>query len=353
MKIQTTKAAVLTKQKHPLVVDEVLLPADLEVGQVLVEIKFSTICGSQLGEIAGIKGEDPYLPHLLGHEGTGVVLSVGPGVSTVEVDDQVVLHWRSGSGIQGQPPKYRWKHGSVNAGFVTTFNHHAVVSENRVTVLPENYPLDLGCLFGCAVTTGLGVIENNACLKMGESIVIFGAGGVGLNIIQGAVLHTATPIVAIDKFDNRLSLAERMGATHTVNNYNNNIASCLDKVFSIVGVGGADVVVDNTGSPEIIEKCIEMTKPQGRTILVGVPPTGHKAEIFTLPLHFGKVLKGSHGGDGYPTDDIPRYIKLSETGLLDLKPLLTGIYSLDQINDAIDDMHSGRTAGRCLLDMSI
>ncbi len=348
IKIKETQAAILTEQRQPLVVDDVCLPETLEVGQVLVEVLFSGICGSQLGEIAGVKGSDPYLPHLLGHEGSGKVLAIGPGVNSVMVGNHVVLHWRPGSGIQSAPPRYTWHKKALNAGFVTTFNQHAVVSENRVTAIPRDYPLELAALFGCAVTTGIGVVENKAFLRMGESVVVVGSGGVGLNVIQGAKLLSASPIVAVDLFENRVQLARDIGASHGLVNVD---PSWVFQVRDIVGADGADLVVDNTGNPDVISQCIELTKPAGKTILIGVPPKGARTAINTLPLHFGKVLTGTHGGDGVPDQDIPRLLGLSQAGILDLSKLITATYSLSEINNAIDDMRSGKMSGRCLISM--
>src|SRR5947207_2797870 len=192
-----TRAAILVEQHQPLVVDEVELPS-LSLGQVLVGLKTSRICGSQLGEIDGVKGPDRYLPHLLGHEGTGIVVEVGEGVRTVQPGDKVVLHWRKGAGLESTTPVYESKIGRVNAGWVTTFNEYAIVSENRLTAIPRDFDPEIAALFGCAVTTGFGVINNNAQLKIGQSIAIFGAGGIGLNIVQAAAMTSAFPIIAID-----------------------------------------------------------------------------------------------------------------------------------------------------------
>ena len=342
-------AAILLELGKELVIDQVSLPEKLEPGQVLVKVKFSGICGSQIGEIDGIKGNDPYLPHLLGHEGAGVVVETGPGVSYIQVGDHVVMHWRKGNSIDAPPPIYSWQGKPLNAGFITTFNEYAVVSENRLTPIPQNFDLKIASLFGCAVTTGLGVINNNAELKIGESIVIFGAGGIGINIIQGAAMVSAHPIVAIDLFDNKLDLATSFGATHVINAKK---VDPVDEVKKILGPQGADVVVDNTGNTEIIAQAYGLTKPRGRTILVGVPKAGDNISIFSLPLHFDKVITGSHGGESWPAEDIPRYIKLYQAGILKLDALLTDSFQLREINRAMDMMRTGQVAGRCLLEIN-
>ena len=211
------KAAILTELNRPLLLSEISLSGSLDAGQVLVKIFYSGVCGSQLGEIAGKKGPDKYLPHLLGHEGAAEVLEIGPGVRYVSPGDKVVMHWKKGLGIDALPAKFLWEGRTVNAGCVTTFSEYSVVSENRLTKLPEDFNLRIAPMFGCAVTTGLGVVCNNAKIRIGESVVVFGAGGVGLNIVQGARLAGAWPVIAVDLFDNRLELAARFGATHLVN----------------------------------------------------------------------------------------------------------------------------------------
>src|SRR5271169_3456109 len=217
MDVKTAKAAILAESRKPLVIDEIRLPDSLVHGQVLVHVKTSSICGAQINEIDAVKGPDKFLPHLLGHEAAATVIETGLGVVNVKAGDTVVLHWRPSLGIQGPPPAYSWKGNKLNAGWVTTFNDYAVVSENRMTVIPADYDLMVAPLLGCAVTTAAGVINNDAGVKIGESVAVFGIGGVGLNVIQFAHLAGAYPIVAVDLIDAKLEMSKSRGATHTVN----------------------------------------------------------------------------------------------------------------------------------------
>lgn len=343
---KTMKAAILVELHKPLVVADVDLPQQLDVGQVLVKVHYSGICGSQLGEIDGAKGEDKFLPHLLGHEGSGTVAEVGPSVRHVKRGDTVVLHWRKGLGIDSETPRYQWGKKLLNAGWITTFNEYAVVSENRITRIAHDTDMKVAALFGCAVTTGFGVVQNNARVRIGESVVVFGAGGIGLSIVQACALVAAYPVIAVDLHDNRLKLAKQLGATHCVNGRSEDAEA---EIRGIVGTDGVDNFIDNTGIPEIIELGYRATKPQGRITLVGVPRKGKDISVYSLPLHFGKVLSGSHGGEAIPHEDIPRYMNLVRADRISFSPLITDIYSLDDINLAIDALRSGRTAGRCLI----
>jgi S-(hydroxymethyl)glutathione dehydrogenase / alcohol dehydrogenase len=345
---KSMNAAILVEQNKPLIIDQIELPQELEVGQVLVKIHCSGICGSQLGEIDGAKGEDKYLPHLLGHEASGVVQSVGAGVKFVESGDHVVLHWRKSQGIESVPPRYSWNGKPLNAGLIATFNEFAIVSENRVTRIDADFDMEIASLFGCAVTTGFGVVENNAKIKLGESVVVFGAGGVGLNIVQAASLLSAYPIIAVDLHDDRLALAKEFGATHIINS---KVANAKAAIKEIMAGQEVDAFVDNTGQPAIIELGYELTGPKGRVVLVGVPRKGNTINIYSLPLHFGKTISGSHGGETVPHEDIPRYQKLLDAGRIQLKPLITDRFKLDEINTAIEKMRAGEITGRCLIKM--
>jgi S-(hydroxymethyl)glutathione dehydrogenase/alcohol dehydrogenase len=339
-------AAILETLNAPLVVDAVeSLP--LECGQVLVQIHRSGICGAQLNEIAGTKGPDRFLPHLLGHEGGGVVVETGPGVTVVKPGDHVVLHWRKGAGIQSAAAHYGRGGQTVNSGWVTTFSEYAVVSENRLTPIAKDVPFEVAALMGCAVTTALGLINNLAQLKIGQSIAIFGCGGVGLNVVQGAAMVSAATIIAIDIYDQKLKLATEFGATHVINSTR---TSVREEIRKIVGAQGVDVFVENTGLVQLIEQAYELTGFKGRTILVGVPRHDQNINIHSLPLHHGKVLTGCEGGDTNPSEDIPRYLRLYQRGKLSLDRLITHRYPLPEINTALDKIRAGEV-GRCMLCM--
>lgn len=344
------RAAILVEQHAPLIVDDIHWNESLDYGQVLVKIEHSSICGSQLGEMDGVKGPDKYLPHLLGHEGGAVVVDVGPGVTRVNKGDHVVMHWSKASGINAAPPHYQWGDKTVNAGWVTTFNNHAVVSENRITPIPKDTDLKVAALMGCAVLTGFGVINNDASVKIGQSVVIFGVGGVGLNIAQAASLVAAYPIIGIDLFENKLVFSKEFGVTHTVDA--SNTENMVGDIYDIVGCHGADVVIDTTGNPRAIEQAYAMTHHTGKTILVGVPRANQNISIHSLPLHFGKVFRGSHGGNATPEDDIPRYLRFLKSRDIDLGSLMQQTFSLEEINDAFTLLKSGRVAGRILIDMT-
>jgi S-(hydroxymethyl)glutathione dehydrogenase/alcohol dehydrogenase len=340
------KAAVLVALKAPLEVAELETPDRLSYGQVLVKVRYSGICGAQINEIEGAKGPDKFLPHLLGHEGCGTVLETGEGVRTVKKGDTVVMHWRPSNGIQSQTPSYRWNGKTVNAGWVTTFNDHAIVSENRVTPIPADFDPKLAPLFGCAVTTAIGVINNNAHVKVGQSVVVFGAGGVGMCLIQAAQLVSAHPIIAVDVVDAKLDMAARFGATHCINS--KKAPDVEQAVRDIVGAQGADVIVETTGIARVIETAYNLTQAKGKTILVGVPRKGDNISIYSLPLHFKKILTGSEGGDAEPHNDIPRYVRLVQAGKFRLDGLITHEFPLARINEAIELVRHGE-AGRVLV----
>jgi len=307
-------AAILNKQNADLILDDVEAFA-LDVGQVLVKVEASSICGRQIAEITGRKGEDHYLPHLLGHEGCGVVEDIGLGVTTVKTGDKVVMHWRKGEGIESTFPRYKWGSQIIGGGLITTLSEKSVVAENRITKIPDDIPADVASLLGCATTTGLGLVNNEADLKIGQSIVVIGAGGVGLNVIQGAKLVSANPIIAVDIHKDKLAKALDMGATAVIDNSTTNICEAL-------------------------------------VILVGQPDFRQSLTIEGFSKNIkGLTVKDSEGGLTQPSVDIPRYVNLYKSGVLKLHELITNTYSLENINEAIGDMKDGKVVGKCIIKM--
>jgi S-(hydroxymethyl)glutathione dehydrogenase/alcohol dehydrogenase len=342
------KAAILYEHNTPLRLEELDMPS-LDFGQVLVKVMASGICGKQIGEINGNFGVDNYLPHLLGHEGAGVVVKVGIGVKKVKPDDRVILHWRKGSGIESNFPKYIGQDGKIiGGGLVTTFNNSAIVSENRLTKIESEISFDEAALLGCSLTTALGLINNEAKLKIGQSIAVFGAGGIGMSIIQGALLVSAFPIIAIDKSSDKLHKAMINGATHIINN----VRTVVKKgIIDIVDKSGVDVFVDCTGEPRIISYILEMVKPGGKVILVGQPKSGSDLTISSISEHYdGKCIFASQGGLTNPDIDIPRYIRLIEERKINTKILISHKFKLEDINKALDVVRSGE-AIRCIINM--
>lgn len=317
--------------------DEVALPA-LKRGQVLVEIHATRICGSQIGEIDGVKGPDKFLPHLLGHEAGGIVLEVGAEVSHVAPGDRVVCHWRPGAGIDAGGSVYDWNGARVNAGPITTFQKLTVLSENRVTRVPPETDFELCCLLADTLTTGFGIINNDAHVLPGESVVVFGVGGIGLGTTLGAKLAGANPIIAVDLHDHKLSKAVEYGATHAINASRENAP---ERVREILG-GLADVTIDGTGNPKVIEAAYDLAKLRGgRCVLFGVMPHEQRISIHTLPLHFGRVLTGSEGGQSRPEVDVPDILGRLASAGIDWRGFISHRGSLDDVNDLTDRMRSG------------
>ena len=335
------KAAVLEEINAPLGIRDVEL-TELKVGQVLVKILVSGLCGAQLHEIRGHKGNAKFLPHLMGHEGCGIVEEVGPGVTTVKVGDKVVMHWRPGTGIEAPFPSYILDGKSMSSGKVTTLSEYSIVSENRVTTVPDDTPPELCAILGCALTTAMGIIDNEVDLKFGETVAVVGCGGVGLNLLQGAAMKSACPIYAVEKNFDKRDLCFTAGATTFVDDIN----SIEEKV---------DVIIDTTGIPEVISACVSKLSGKGRMILVGQPAPGRGVEVMNAVNLFsgmGQTIKATQGGKTNPTEDIPRYVRMHKEGILDIESFVTHRFKLDQVNEAFDLLRSGN-AGRIIIEIGV
>ena len=273
------KSAILVESRKPLIVTEIDLPTKLEFGQVLVKVCYSGICGSQINEIDAAKEVDKYLPHLLGHEASGIVEKIGEAVTTVKIGDHVVLHWRKSAGIESVTPKYFWNGKKLNAGRITTFNEKAIVSENRVTTIPPDFDMRKAPLFGCAVTTGFGIVNNDAKVKIGQSVLIFGVGGIGINVAQASSMVSAYPIIGVDIHENKINIGKKFGLTHGIIANSKNLK---DEIYNIIGGKGPDVTFETSGKARVMEQAYEFTPNDGKIIFVGVP--NDKISIYSLSV---------------------------------------------------------------------
>ena len=347
--VPSTEAAVLKRPGDPLAIETLGVPAP-GPGQVLVDVAFSGVCRSQLLEVRGLRGEDPYVPHTLGHEGSGIVREVGSAVGTVGAGDRVVLTWIAGEGANVPSTMYRGPDGPVNSGAISTFQRTVVVSENRVVSIPSEMPLREAALLGCAVPTGVGAVLNTGKVRPGHSVAVFGVGGVGLASVLGARLAHADPIIAVDIVQEKLDHARRAGATHTVNAAE---SDPVEAVRRVAGGTGVDVAIESAGSAVTMEAAFSAVRDQGGLCVIA-GNVAHGGLIRLDPFDFirGKRIIGTWGGDTRPHHDIPMYARLYLAGRLDLASLVTHTYSLNSVNDALDDLESGKV-GRALLDMAL
>jgi len=336
------KAAILREVGKPLEIDVIEFRGPLSAGQILVKLFYSGICGKQIEEMDGLGGVDEYLPHLLGHEGSGEILDIGPGVTKVRPGDLVVLHWRKGSGIQSSTPVYYSSDERVNAGWVTTFNEMAVVSENRVTKIPDDSDKLIAALLGCAVTTGVGAVVNDANIQSYDVVAIFGCGGVGLCAIQAAAMRHPSKLIAVDINSRALEVALEYGADIIINSTTCNPADEIKKLT--LGKGAMKTLVC-TGSPKAIEAALESTSIPGECLLIGVPPKGSVVQIDPHAVMHERNLRGSLGGGSFPDRDIPAYLSLNKHGHLRLEKLVSRVGELEEINDLIATM-KGDNPGR-------
>jgi len=342
------KAAILVKQNAPLVIDEISIPQKLLKGQVLVKIFYSGICGSQLGEISGVKGKDKYLPHLLGHEAVGEVIDCGHKVMKVKSGDKVLLHWMPGSGLSSNFPKYSWKGKTVNAGSITTFNSYTIVSENKLSKLGKKINNEKEVLMlGCTASTAIGSVNKLAKLKKNQTIAISGCGALGLSIIKACVIGGAKNIIVIDLNEKNIKLAKKFGATLCINNSKSNFKKTILKNFP----SGIDHFFECTGSIKIISDAYECLNNFGNEILIGVPQFKKKASFYTLDLHMGKNLIGCKGGNFRPEEDLNNYLKIINKKEYQLKEHITNEVELKDINDVFSDMKKNKLIGKSIINL--
>lgn len=346
---KTFTAAVLTKVGFPLeIISGIKIPS-LHKGQVLVKVAYAGVCHSQLMEARGLRGDDPWIPHMLGHEGTGVVVAIGEGVSKVSVGDNVVLGWIKGSGLEAGGCRYIGPDGkTINSGGVTTFSNYTVASENRLVKLPEGSPMDIGVLYGCALPTGAGIILNTARPNPESSVAIIGLGGIGLSALMAARSLGVSRIYAVDVEPKKLSLARDIGASCVINP--NEINPVL-KIGELTGGAGVDFAIEAAGTVNTIELAFELTRKNGgRCIFASHPPHGERIRIDPFDLICGKNIEGSWGGASNPDEDIALLGRSFREGRLPLQKLLGRPYKLNEINQALSHLEN-RLVSRAIVDM--
>lgn len=349
------KAAVMYKRDKPLVLDDVELvePASNEVE---VELVASGVCQSDLHHIERETWIKP--PVILGHEGAGLVKTVGADVTRVKPGDHVIIAVGPECGdcfycVRGmpylctpaQPPRtHLSKDGQPIVQFVqaATYAERTVVNQNNIVKIREDAPLEVVCIVGCAVATGVGAVMHTAEVEPGSNVVVVGTGGVGLNVIQGARLAGAERVIAVDLLDNKLEFAREMGATHLINGGRED---AVERVKSLTGGRGADYAFEVIGLPKTIAQAYESVRKGGTAVVVGVPDD--KAELTIKPRGMqmtARKLIGCVYGSSRPQVDFPLLVDLYMDGRLKLNELITERFSLDDINQALHALAAGEVA---------
>ena len=351
------RAAILEEYGKPLVVDDVDL-APPGPGEVRVRIAATGVCHSDLSIQ---NGSLPWpVPAVLGHEGAGEITEVGEGVRSVEVGDHVVISWIPMCGrcffcARGQQylcSTYRMALGRMDDGKTrlsragvelshainaATFAEETVVREQSVVRIPEDVPLDIAALMGCGVLTGIGAALNTAQIRAGERVAVIGAGGVGLNVIQGAKVAGASVILAIDPMESKREAAKKFGATHVCAPED---AEEMSK--ELTGGIRPDAVFEVVGRPALQRQAFDLVRPGGRAVLVGAAPVTEEVSFPTLGfLFFERQVLGCYYGSVNPQRDVPRIIDLWRARKIYLQDLITDTAPLDKVNEAFAALESG------------
>jgi Zn-dependent alcohol dehydrogenase len=356
------RAAIFVESKKPLVVDEVEFP-DPGPDQVLVKLFASGVCHSQLHTMSRPVRPGHRLPALLGHESTGVVAAKGAQVKHVKEGDHVITTWVDRDNSTTTQPlvahalneraqySARWKDKEVMHS-AATWAEYALAQERVVLPLSKDMATDVTAIVGCAVMTGAGAIINTLQVQAGQSVAIFGAGGIGLCAAAAASIVDARPIIAVDVIEEKLAFARRFGATHTVNGRE---ADAVKAIHEITG-GGADYAIDAVGLPQTQEQILRAVRAGysglnrgGTALLIGLTPAGAKPVLDTSLFAGSRSFTRTSGGDCRPDRDFPLFLRWYCDGKLKLDDLVTNRYGLDQINMAVDDLEHGRILGRGIL----
>jgi S-(hydroxymethyl)glutathione dehydrogenase/alcohol dehydrogenase len=346
------KAAVMYGVGQPLMIEDVDVD-EPRAGEVLVRTSASGVCHSDLHFMEG--SYPTAVPIVLGHESAGVVEKVGPGVTKAKPGDRVVIAFVASCGfcdncVQGKP--YLCNN-TANLGRgdrlhlkgqpipqfanMSAFAEQQLVSENACVPVPDAVPMEVACLVGCSVMTGVGAVTNTARIPVGSTVAVIGAGGVGLNVIQGAALAGASRIIAVDIFENKLAAAKTFGATDVID------ASDTDPVQQVMQMtgGGVDFAFEAIGLAKTAEQCYGMIKRGGRAVVVGMVPVSQSVTLPGFSFLQEKGIIGSFYGSSRQTHDMPWLMELYRQRRLKLDELITRRYHLGEINEAYAALKNG------------
>ncbi len=353
------RAAILRVPHTPVDIGRVDLDGP-GLGEVRVDMAAAGVCRSDLHRLTGhtiVKN----LPFVLGHEGAGIVESVGEGVSSLATGDHVVFSLTAQCGRcrnctagranlcewhalgTGHMPNGAWRFtedGSPIFADLATFSEQTVVAESYLVKIRDDVPLDKACLVGCGVMTGIGAVVNQAKVEPGSTAVIVGCGGVGLNVVQGCALASAARIIAVDTVDTKLALAEIVGATHLVNSSKQD---ALAEINRITG-GGTDYSFEVVGIPATLDLAFAAIRPGGTCVMVGLPAQEAQVTVPGRALFFDRAIMGTFYGGGRPREDFPWILDMYMDGRLKLDELATAARPLEELNQAFDDMKAGKQA---------
>lgn len=355
-------------ESRPLRVEEVDLDPP-KAGEVLCKIGGAGLCHSDLSIING--STPRALPMVMGHEGSGIVVEVGPGVTDVKPDDHVVFQFRTSCGrcrrcLEGRPALCEVSARAKASGDLIAggkrlslngkpLSHHsgiscmaeyAVVDRGTLVVVDKDMPIDDAALFGCAVMTGVGAVTNTARVRPGDTVAVVGLGGVGLNALLGAKLGGAEKIIAIDVANSKLGLARQLGATHT---FNAKSPDCVSDVLKLTE-GGVDFAVETAGVIPAMETCYNILRTGGQVIACGIPPSKDTFEFRPAQLvGEERGILGSSMGSCVPVRDIPRFISLFQQGRLPVDRLIDARIGFDQVNEGFDKLAKGEVVRQILV----
>ncbi len=363
-----TQAAVLNSPQTPLEIEELTLqsPAD---GEVLVRIVASGVCHSDYHLISGATRHP--LPAVLGHEGAGIIEAVGSGVKRLQVGDHIIMNWApscghcfycqhgkpnlcdtftgplwAGTMLNGTTRLYRKDQPVYHYCGLATFSQYAVVPQESCIPIRKDGPLKVAALVGCAVATGVGSVIYTSPVRPGDSVVVIGCGGVGLNILQGAALCGAQTIIAVDTSPAKMPLAKQFGATHTLMADD----KTLEMIRDLTGGRGADHVFEAIGVPKIQEIALDYVRPGGTLVLVGISAMGSATNLpGAVITRQEKVIKGSYYGTIDAARDFPMLLDLYMAHKLKLDELISTEYRLEEVNDAFAAMLGGHVARGVLI----